>query len=80
MLLHNRGKILSGEEYVALAMRPDAMEEHEKLIFSEYSKEQAMYLCLRNVIYTLWMKDPTRWLTIQEVAKYLLCRGLSRIR
>ncbi|XP_022694892.1 lysine-specific histone demethylase 1B-like [Varroa jacobsoni] len=70
----------TGEELIAGAMRPDAMEEHEKVIFSEYSKEQAMFLCLRNLVYSLWMRDPTRWLTIKEVANNLQCRGLSRIR
>ncbi|OQR75056.1 lysine-specific histone demethylase 1B-like [Tropilaelaps mercedesae] len=70
----------AGEELIAGAMRPDAMEEHEKVIFSEYSKEQAMFLCLRNLVYSLWMRDPTSWLTIKEVAINLQCRGLSRIR
>ncbi len=46
------------EESHALCVQPDAMEYDEIWEFSEYSKEQAMYLGIRNMVLSLWNWNP----------------------
>ncbi|VDP18494.1 unnamed protein product [Soboliphyme baturini] len=63
----------------AMCIRPDIMETDEILEFPEYSKEQSIYLGIRNTIIALWNINPNEWLTPKRCERFLICRGLVRV-
>lgn len=67
------------ESQKARAIRPDVLEPWELEAFPQYEKTPYLYLGLRNTIIALWTLRPNQWLTMEEVAKHVIVRGLVRV-
>jgi lysine-specific histone demethylase 1B len=67
------------ESQKARAIRPDVMEPWELEAFPQYERMQYLYLGLRNTVIALWTLGPNQWLTLQEICKHVIIRGLVRI-
>ena len=67
------------ESQKARAIRPDVLEPWELEAFPQYEKTPYLYLGLRNTIIALWTMNPDKWLTLEEVTKHIVVRGLVRV-
>lgn len=63
----------------ALTFRPDIMESEEKEAFPEFLRQPMLYLALRNLIISLWMKNHKEFLTPEKCAHHIIIRGLIRV-
>ncbi|XP_022088783.1 lysine-specific histone demethylase 1B-like [Acanthaster planci] len=68
------------EQGKAMCVRPDMMEHDEIQEFPEFTKEQQMYLALRNLVIALWSTSCKEFLTVEKCKHHLVVRGLIRIR
>ncbi|XP_071804678.1 lysine-specific histone demethylase 2-like [Asterias amurensis] len=68
------------EQGKAMCVRPDMMEHDEIQEFPEFTKEQQMYLALRNLVIALWSTSCKEFLTVEKCVHHLIVRGLIRIR
>ncbi|XP_063690523.1 lysine-specific histone demethylase 2-like [Bolinopsis microptera] len=69
-----------GQQGKALCFRPDIMEMDEERTFPEFKRFQVFYLALRNLILALWNINPKEHLTVADVEKAVIVRGMVRIR
>ena len=68
-----------GDAPAALTLRPDCFEPDEARYYSNFTAAaQRLVLALRNLIITLWSKNPTQVLTIEHCTNKIITRGLVR--
>ncbi|PVD32420.1 hypothetical protein C0Q70_07854 [Pomacea canaliculata] len=71
--LHSERRELAG------MVRPDMMTESEISAFPLLAQEQPfMYLAIRNLVMAIWALDIKEWVTREQCARQLICRGLNR--
>ncbi|XP_064652344.1 lysine-specific histone demethylase 2-like [Lineus longissimus] len=68
------------EQGKALSTRPDVMEPDEREEFPEFVRDQQLYLGLRNLVLALWNLNCKEWLTKEFCGRYVIRRGLIRVR